>query len=341
MCITNILEGRDPDQVKRQSQLQLPDGCGDGLVIPISSAAPSLLDIASSGRGRGKCRGIGQGKSRGRGRGRGRGTFHVVAKPAPSVIALQDRPKAAARIRRRFIRKAPSPVEPTFVPEPLPASGSAPAEDCSSSSGDDDANSDSSSSSDDSSRSTSGPGSSSSSDGNAGGGHRKGVGKDEQVAHPEFIIGKFGKLVHDTKLEYIAAHCPYHRQCRVNRTFKRSTRRASLSQGRPIVFLMAWLYAGKLFTSKKAHKRLATMNSGITRQFLTGNAKRHAASPIRNVWSWSLLRLRGQRMSSKETSRRICQGSVQQKKTHIHTHMHTYMHTCSPYQIRRKRQRKS
>jgi hypothetical protein len=44
----------------------------------------------------------------------------------------------------------------------------------------------------------------------------------------------------------------------VNRTLKRSTRRASLSQGRPIGFLTAWLYAGKLFTSKNAHKRLAT-----------------------------------------------------------------------------------
>ena len=62
-----ILEGRDPDQVKRQNQLQLTDDCGDDMVIPISSAAPSLLDIASSGRGRGKCRGTGQGKSRGRG----------------------------------------------------------------------------------------------------------------------------------------------------------------------------------------------------------------------------------------------------------------------------------
>ena len=216
----HILEGRDPDQVKRQNQLQLTDDCGDDMVIPISSAAPSLLDIASSGRGRGKCRGTGQGKSRvrGRGRGRGRGTFHVVAKPAPSVIVLQDRPKAAARIRRRFIRKAPSPVEPTFVPEQLPASGSAPAEDCSSSSDGDDAKSNSSSSSDGSTKSTSESGSSSSSDGNAGGGHRRGVGKDEQVGHPEFIIGKFGKLVHDTKLEYIAAHCPHHRQCRVNRT---------------------------------------------------------------------------------------------------------------------------
>ena len=78
---------------------------------------------------------------------------------------------------------------------------------------------------------------------------------------------------------------------------------------------------------------LPQMNSDITRQFLTGNAKQHAASPIRNVWSWSLLRLRGQRMSSKETSRRICQGSVQQNNTYIHhtSIIHAYIHAYMQY----------
>ena len=71
---------------------------------------------------------------------------------------------------------------------------------------------------------------------------------------------------------------------------------------------------------------LPQINSGITRQFLTGNEKRHAASPIRNVRSWSLLRLRGQRMSSKEKNQILCQGSVQ--TTNIHTHTHTCIHTC-------------
>ena len=78
---------------------------------------------------------------------------------------------------------------------------------------------------------------------------------------------------------------------------------------------------------------LPQMNSDITRQFLTGNAKQHAASPIRNVWSWSLLRLKGQRMSSKETSRRICQGSVQQNNTYIHhtSIIHAYIHAYMQY----------
>ena len=41
---------------------------------------------------------------------------------------------------------------------------------------------------------------------------RQGVPKHEQVAHPEYPLGKFGKLVHDTRLQYLSAHCPFHKK---------------------------------------------------------------------------------------------------------------------------------
>ena len=74
--------------------------------------------------------------------------------------------------------------------------------------------------------------------------------------HDSWHVDELGELKFDHKLKYLAAHCPYHANCRCNRTLKANAR--NKAAGRPIGFLLAWLAAGRKFKSQKKHSKFAT-----------------------------------------------------------------------------------
>ena len=203
--------------------MQSKNKAGHEVLIPIVGAGPSLLDIvAHKPEPKRKLR----------------HATNVRFKSSAAVPALQDS-SVSSRIRRRLVGKthmrpasaalAPPPREvphvpppadePLAAPAPPPLHGDERANDSrdSDSDGADSADSNSSfdaeqplAASDADSDEYDDAGDNAGDD--ADGVTRQGVPKHEQVAHPEYPLGQIGKLVHDTRLQYLAAHCPFHKQ---------------------------------------------------------------------------------------------------------------------------------
>ena len=74
-------------------------------------------------------------------------------------------------------------------------------------------------------------------------------------------LGHVGFIKYDAKLGSLSAHCPHDEhdgsnKCRCKRSVLRS-QRGNRSAGRPIGFLLAWLFAAKHFHSQKKHHSLS------------------------------------------------------------------------------------
>ena len=78
--------------------------------------------------------------------------------------------------------------------------------------------------------------------------------------HLEWDVPGFGKINADQRLQHLAAHCmhPKHQDCAIQRSYKESERSGFRDQGRPLGFLISWLWAGKRCKGRDGHMALST-----------------------------------------------------------------------------------
>ena len=67
---------------------------------------------------------------------------------------------------------------------------------------------------------------------------------------------EYGLLNYDTTLLHLSAHCARHDDCAVQRSCKASDRPRLIDQGRPVGFLLAWLFAARQYKSAEKHMQL-------------------------------------------------------------------------------------
>jgi hypothetical protein len=86
----------------------------------------------------------------------------------------------------------------------------------------------------------------------------------------------FGKIVHNKIRNSLDAHCPAHRECRINRTRERNDARPY--QGRPVGQLVAWLRAKDMFANASDHKKAAVDEVGVCSLAARQDARRWACT---------------------------------------------------------------